>query len=97
MQEQGLLRPSILDFFANYRDLQELGQETPATLYQEVKDERSTSRCPMTRCDLWVSPRSGIGWCKRKSCWCKPNCQINRYGDPLTRKAEEALGRITSR
>jgi hypothetical protein len=34
------LRPCILDFLANYRDLQELGQKTPTALYQEIIDKR---------------------------------------------------------
>ena len=34
------LRPSILDFLANYRDLQELGTKTPAALYKEITEKR---------------------------------------------------------
>ena len=34
------LRPSILDFLANYRDLQELGKKTPAALYEEIVRNR---------------------------------------------------------
>src|SRR5258708_6140327 len=32
-EEMAKLRPSILDFLANYRDLQELGQKSPKDLY----------------------------------------------------------------
>jgi hypothetical protein len=34
------LRPSILDFLANYRDLQELSKKTPAVLYEEIVKNR---------------------------------------------------------
>ena len=34
------MRPSILDFLANYRDLQELGTKTPAALYKEITEKR---------------------------------------------------------
>jgi hypothetical protein len=34
------LRPSILDFLANYRDLQELGGKTPTQLYSDIKSKR---------------------------------------------------------
>ena len=34
------LRPSILDFLANYRDLQELGQKTPKQLYLDILIDR---------------------------------------------------------
>jgi hypothetical protein len=37
------LRPSILDFLANYRDLQELGAKTPKELYQAIKTKRISS------------------------------------------------------
>ena len=37
------LRPSILDFLANYRDLQELGERTPRELYQKIMDTRIDS------------------------------------------------------
>ena len=36
------LRPSILDFLANYRDLQELGTKSPKDLYQQINDTRIT-------------------------------------------------------
>lgn len=36
------LRPSILDFLANYRDLQELGQRTPKELYLKIDSTRIT-------------------------------------------------------
>ena len=38
--KQNPLRPSILDFLANYRDLQELGKKTPAALYSEIVQNR---------------------------------------------------------
>ena len=34
------LRPSILDFLANYRDLQELGRRTPKDLYLKIISDR---------------------------------------------------------
>jgi hypothetical protein len=34
------LRPSILDFLANYRDLHELGTRTPAELYDKILRDR---------------------------------------------------------
>lgn len=34
------IRPSILDFLANYRDLQELGEKTPKELYKVIKTQR---------------------------------------------------------
>ena len=37
------LRPSILDFLANYRDLQELGQKSPAQLYKRILEARITT------------------------------------------------------
>jgi len=36
------LRPTILDFLANYRDLQELGSKTPAQLYDKIRKDRIT-------------------------------------------------------
>lgn len=36
------LRPSILDFLANYRDLQELDTLSPKELYQKIKKQRIT-------------------------------------------------------
>jgi hypothetical protein len=33
-------RPSILDFLANYRDLQELGTRTPRDLYETILRDR---------------------------------------------------------
>jgi hypothetical protein len=36
------LRPSILDFLANYRDLQELGQLSPKDLYLKIEENRIT-------------------------------------------------------
>ena len=38
------LRPSILDFLANYRDLQELGERSPAQLYREILEKRIEQR-----------------------------------------------------
>ena len=34
------IRPSILDFLANYRDLQELGAKTPAELWTVIRSSR---------------------------------------------------------
>lgn len=34
------IRPSILDFLANYRDLQELGERTPKELYLKIEADR---------------------------------------------------------
>jgi hypothetical protein len=36
------IRPSILDFLANYRDLQELGKTTPKELYETILKSRIT-------------------------------------------------------
>lgn len=38
--EKNPLRPSVLDFLANYRDLQELGTKTPKDLYIAIRDKR---------------------------------------------------------
>jgi hypothetical protein len=38
------LRPSILDFLANYRDLQELGEATPKALYEKIIMERMVGK-----------------------------------------------------
>lgn len=35
------LRPSILDFLANYRDLQELGTKSPKELYEIIIQQRT--------------------------------------------------------
>lgn len=35
------LRPSILDFLANYRDLQELGTKSPKELYAVIIEQRT--------------------------------------------------------
>jgi hypothetical protein len=40
------LRPSILDFLANYRDLQELGGRTPAELYKDISESRIVKERP---------------------------------------------------
>ncbi len=37
------LRPSILDFLANYRDLQELGTKSPRELYELIIEKRTKS------------------------------------------------------
>lgn len=34
------LRPCVMDFLANYRDLQELGQSSPKELYEKIEKER---------------------------------------------------------
>lgn len=34
------LRPGVLDFLANYRDLQQLGELTPAELYTRIREKR---------------------------------------------------------
>lgn len=34
------LRPPILDFLANYRDLQELGNSSPKVLYLKIEQDR---------------------------------------------------------
>jgi len=34
------LRPCILDFLANYRDLQELGEKSPKDLYIKIEESR---------------------------------------------------------
>jgi hypothetical protein len=36
-------RPSVLDFLANYRDLQELGAKTPKELYLDIQSKRISS------------------------------------------------------
>ncbi len=38
------IRPSILDFLANYRDLQELGEQSPRELYERIQRDRTASR-----------------------------------------------------
>ncbi len=35
------IRPCILDFLANYRDLQELGEKTPKELYLKILSDRT--------------------------------------------------------
>jgi hypothetical protein len=37
------IRPSILDFLANYRDLQELGSKSPRDLYKKIISDRVTA------------------------------------------------------
>jgi len=43
-------RPAILDFLANYRDLQELGSKTPRELYETIERVRisETRKTPVT-------------------------------------------------
>ena len=36
-------RPSVLNFLANYRDLQELGTKTPTDLYLEIRARRTNT------------------------------------------------------
>lgn len=38
------IRPSVLDFLANYRDLQELDHLTPKELYERIRKDRVASR-----------------------------------------------------
>lgn len=38
------IRPSILDFLANYRDLQELGTSSPKDLYEKILTSRISAR-----------------------------------------------------
>jgi hypothetical protein len=38
------LRPSILDFLANYRDLQELGDKSPTQLNEDIINKRISKR-----------------------------------------------------
>lgn len=40
------VRPAILDFLANYRDLQELGRISPKDLYLKIEDKRITWTAP---------------------------------------------------
>jgi hypothetical protein len=39
-----VLRPAILDFLANYRDLQELGDRSPKDLYQVIIERRISQK-----------------------------------------------------
>jgi hypothetical protein len=34
------IRPGIIDFLANYRDLKELDNKTPGDLFEEIKENR---------------------------------------------------------
>jgi hypothetical protein len=53
------LRPSILDFLANYRDLQELGARSPAALYITIVDSRIKPRpTDQTKAEP-IEPKSG--------------------------------------
>jgi hypothetical protein len=40
--DKSSVRPCILDFLANYRDLQELGTKSPKELFIEIKEKRIT-------------------------------------------------------
>jgi len=40
------LRPTILDFLANYRDLQELGMKSPSDLYKKILSDRISNHKP---------------------------------------------------
>ncbi len=40
------MRPGILDFLANYRDLKELDSCTPAQLYAKIKQQRIATSAP---------------------------------------------------
>jgi len=44
--DKSRLRPSILDFLANYRDLQELGSTTPKQLYETIIRQRISTPAP---------------------------------------------------
>lgn len=48
VDDVGPLRPSILDFLANYRDLQELGLRTPAELYGTILEKRISRQSDTT-------------------------------------------------
>ena len=54
------LRPSILDFLANYRDLQELGEKSPKELY--LKIEKSRIKKPATAGSPVVSGKGCPGF-----------------------------------
>jgi hypothetical protein len=54
------LRPSILDFLANYRDLQELGQRSPAELYRKILEVR-ISEDPQEKGDSGIEPSKPDG------------------------------------
>lgn len=43
-EDSNPLRPSILDFLANYRDLQELGTKSPKQLYLDIEEKRIAAR-----------------------------------------------------
>jgi len=43
-KEGDSIRPFILDFLANYRDLQELDTKSPGELYSKILDDRITRR-----------------------------------------------------
>lgn len=56
------MRPSILDFLANYRDLQELGAKTPAQLWKVIRASRigkSSSAAPIVPDTSAKAPEEG--------------------------------------
>lgn len=54
------LRPSILDFLANYRDLSELGSRSPAELYQTILDKRIAKK-PDPPAPPTTASETGVG------------------------------------
>lgn len=58
------LRPSVLDFLANYRDLQELGKKSPKDLYEDIRSKRISSQLPpkMISCVFSMSDRPVPQW-----------------------------------
>jgi hypothetical protein len=55
------LRPSILDFLANYRDLQELGSKSPKELYLHIEEKRIAARTKPPPMAPSPAPRTGPG------------------------------------
>jgi hypothetical protein len=53
------LRPSILDFLANYRDLQELGTKSPKDLYLDIEEKRIAARAKPATPEPPTGPRTG--------------------------------------
>jgi uncharacterized membrane-anchored protein YhcB (DUF1043 family) len=51
------LRPSILDFLANYRDLKELDSKSPGDLYQEIKAKRINESEPKSTSAALETPQ----------------------------------------
>ena len=54
------IRPSILDFLANYRDLQELGAKTPSELYQVIQTNRIAEPGESKQANVPAPPPDGI-------------------------------------